>query len=291
VDSEWAPKEELHLDNATAVIWQRPKGEVKGILLWVPGCGGRATDMFTRFGPDGHKLESCQNPCTDKVSNSENCCPLQQETVLARMKARHLGYLVVSVQTGKGHNDRCPYERDLKLIRKSLEYVKSQENVMDKPVIVAGHSGGGGWAPTISTYVNGSCTIMGAATARKGNHLWTEEGKKSELGFPEDYRAPVFFIHQKEAEVKDGTLSHNINENMKALSDRGIRSAQVLGDFMEQKDDRGKQRHYNYVGAYMGEAIDFCETGKVPPLTISKPLELKEWQQEMGYAPFPTTVR
>lgn len=280
---QWAPIEEMHVPGGGApVIWQRPRGELKGILLWVHGCGGRATNMFTKEGTDGHRIKMCTAPCSDGESFDKMCCLKSEEDILTRLKARHRGYLVVSVQAGYHHETRCPYIKDVQRISQSLEYVKLKENVLEKPIIVAGHSAGGGWAPIISSFVGGNCTVMGAAAARKGGQKWDENGHMASLGFPNNYpkTSPVFFIHQKEdlSKVKDTTktLSGYIDENMKELSHKGVQNSQISVDSIAGE-------HANIVGAYMDEAIDFCETGKNPSKTISKPLTLKEWQRQMGY--------
>merc|ERR1719261_1915619 len=69
------------------LLWQRPHGEPKGILLYLHGCHGRATGMWTSDGPDGFHFNVCDTTKKGK-------CMGYVEEILMRQKARKAGYLV-----------------------------------------------------------------------------------------------------------------------------------------------------------------------------------------------------
>merc|ERR1719388_671906 len=70
------------------LLWQRPAGPPKGILLYLHGCHGKATGMWTSDGADGFHFDVCDTTKKKK-------CMGYVEEVLMRQKARSKGYAVV----------------------------------------------------------------------------------------------------------------------------------------------------------------------------------------------------
>merc|ERR1719235_2268014 len=92
------------------IAWQRPAGAVKGIVLYLHGCGNYATDSFSTLGKDGFRLAVCDTkkstPCRGKT-----------EETLARKKARARGYIFATVQGGTASPRVCSNKADIPKIK------------------------------------------------------------------------------------------------------------------------------------------------------------------------------
>jgi len=244
-----APKYDYSVPGHGAhMVWQRPRGEVKGIFLWLHGCGGRATNMFTKTGYDGHYLTGCDAPCSDGASWEQNCCPTMKEELQIRKKARSRGFLVVAMQGGHMQRERCFHKVDVRRIAISLANLKLRENVTGKPVIIAGFSAGGCVATLVTAAVKGSCTVMVSATSRENGD------RRGALAFPADYPdSPIMYIHH------DNSHNSEYKRSIILAKNKQLMTAELCVDWAGKSD-----MHHNYMGAYTNEALDFCETGKQP---------------------------
>jgi len=273
-DAETAPRGE-YVRGGSDIVWQRPKGEVKGIFLYLHGCGGYATDMFTKKGPiDRHVLNCAHNESNGAAKF--NMTDRHHEAILMRHKVRRHGYLVASPQGGIGRElkDRCTNRADVKNILKSVEYLKSREDVRDKPIIVAGMSMANSVVSKISAELNASCSIFVEGFPSQMQHF--------------SPATPVLFIHHP-----SGTNVKHLQDVKHHLEKRGAPTGEIQPTWkMKTKGEPTKglgRAHFNYLGAYADEAIDFCQTGKLSLARSpeQKPLDLHEWEQEMGIPVYP----
>jgi hypothetical protein len=244
------------------IVYQKPNGEIKGIFLYLHGCGGYMTDMFKEYGPDGHHLAICRNISKALINNGPEgqvanmkfggCNQNNPETIQMRQKARARGYLVAATQgtTGEG---KCTRVGESERIAKAVKWLQARENLMNVPIIVAGMSAGGGAAPTVSLNVQGSCTIMVASASHPQGKL------ENAAGFDDRWwqsPTPVMFIHHPQGSAGERT---DIETNLKQLQDKSVNTAEIIIN-----PDKVPQPHINHLGAHVDEAIDFCETGKKP---------------------------
>jgi len=237
------------------MVWQRPRGEIKGIFLYLHGCGGRATDGVNKTNSKGVVFKGCEHPCSDSLSagaRDGSCCPARglESEFLMREKALDRGYLVLGLQGGFDKPERCWDRFDVETgrVARSLKKVKRLENVTDdKPVFVAGFSSGAEVATLVTAAVQAKCTVMVAAVSRRA-------GKEfNELAIPDDYpNAPIMMIHHDESESQK-----QYSDSMTLARTKHLKAAEISVNWAGHP-------HHNYLGAYTNEAIDFCETGKQP---------------------------
>jgi GR25 family glycosyltransferase involved in LPS biosynthesis len=245
------------------IIYQKPQGEIKGIFLYLHGCNGYMTDMFTEYGPDGFKLDICQNKTGGKHSkygydsplNRKFHCKQHADDILMRQQARERGYLVASPQGT--HKDRCTSQNQANEIARAVEWIKKQENLVNLPVIVAGMSAGGGAVPKVAVKVRGSCSVLVASSS----HLGGSPGRST--GFDADFwksPTPVLYIHHPEA--LEGS---DIQSNIKDLKKNNVANAEIkVSSASLDPEVMKKEKHSNYLAMYAHEAIDFCEKEIIP---------------------------
>jgi len=199
------------------LLWQRPIGEPKGILLYLHGCHGKATGMWTSDGPDGFHFDVCDTTKKKK-------CMGYVEEILLRQKARKAGYLVAAVSGGVGNPRGCMNTNDVPRIQLAMKYLVEQEKDMaDKPVIMLGHSSGGRVLPELlatgAGIRNAKCIVPVADEIRvKGD-------SSAPLGvtpnFPEDVN--VLFVHM----TRDEAREENIDKNIHQMAQRGARTHDI----------------------------------------------------------------
>merc|ERR1719161_638115 len=110
------------------VFWHPPQAQVKGIFFYAGGCGEHAGEMFMPEGPDGWSFAACEDPAA--------FCEGNADLLELRQDARQRGYLVVSVQGGRGNPRGCFNTNDVPAVEQALQHVRRVEGVPDVPVIV-----------------------------------------------------------------------------------------------------------------------------------------------------------
>lgn len=235
-------------EGGAAIVWQRPKGEVKGIMLYLHGCGNMAADMFTPKGPDGYNFMGCK----------KNRCGAHKEEMLARKKARRKGYLVAAVQGGIDNPRGCTNSKDIPGFKASLNHLKREENLEGKPVILMGMSAGARTVPELATRsgpdMGISCSVIVA------NEVRIKGDSSAPLGMPKGYPKdiPALFVHMPHDEKR----IHNVKKNIAEFKETGVKTDQIRVEF--------GPRHFMAGGHYMDEIINWCEAGKVAKMDTSK---------------------
>lgn len=196
------------------LLWQRPKGEVKGVFLYLHGCHGRATGMWTSDGPDGFHFDVCDTTKKKK-------CMGYVEEILLRQKARKRGYVVAAVSGGVGSPRGCMNTNDVPRIQLAVKHLVevAEPDLKDKPVIMLGHSSGGRVLPELVTtgasIKNAKCIVPVADEIRVKGDSAAKLGLTP--GFPED--VSTFFVHMHDDKEREG----NVRQNLKQVQDRGVR--------------------------------------------------------------------
>jgi len=199
------------------VLWQRPHGEPKGILLYLHGCHGRATGMWTSDGPDGFHFDVCDQTKKKK-------CMGYVEEVLLRQRARKRGYLVAAVTGGVGSPRNCMNTNDVPRIQLALQHIQSVEaDTAGKPVIMTGHSSGGRVLPELvatgAGVKNAKCIVPIADEIRiKGDSA-------APLGVTPNYPEDVncFFVHM----ARDTIREENVQKNIHQMIAKGVRTGDI----------------------------------------------------------------
>merc|ERR1719310_1987421 len=189
------------------LLWQRPEGEVKGIFLYLHGCHGRATGMWTSDGPDGFHFNVCDTTKKKK-------CMGYVEEILLRQKARKRGYVVAAVSGGVGSPRGCMNTNDVPRIQLAMKHLveKEEPDLKDLPVIMAGHSSGGRVLPELVTtgasVKNAKCIVPIADEIRIRGDSSAKLGLTP--GFPED--VSTFFVHMHDDKEREGNVRQNLKQ-------------------------------------------------------------------------------
>jgi len=199
------------------LLWQRPHGEPKGIFLYLHGCHGRATGLFTSDGPDGFHFDVCD-------STKKKKCMGNIEEVLLRQKARKRGYVVAAVSGGVGNPRGCMNTNDVPRIQLAMKHlIEVEPDLAGKPVIMAGHSSGGRVLPElVSTGAgikNAKCIVPIADEVRVKGDSAAPLGLTP--GYPEDVNC--FFVHME----RDVVRENNIQQNIVQLKARGVMTSDL----------------------------------------------------------------
>jgi len=248
-DVDTHPKFAQPKDGA-GIIWQRPKGEVKGVLVYLHGCHNYATDMFSETGPDGYKIPLCK----------QSRCGAHKEEMLARATARKRGYLVAAVQGGTNNERGCTNTLDVPKIQRSLKFLKAEENLIGKPIILMGMSAGARTVPELATKITGtSCNVIVA------NEVRVKGDSSAPLGIPQGYPedVPAIFVYMPH----DDARIVNIQKNLKQFSNHGIKTAEIKVDW--------GPKHFMAGGKYMDNILDFCEPKAKGAATPAAPVAAK----------------
>eukprot|EP00746_Dinoflagellata_sp_MGD_P157469 gnl/MRDRNA2_/MRDRNA2_86213_c0_seq1.p1 gnl/MRDRNA2_/MRDRNA2_86213_c0~~gnl/MRDRNA2_/MRDRNA2_86213_c0_seq1.p1 ORF type:complete len:433 (+),score=116.31 gnl/MRDRNA2_/MRDRNA2_86213_c0_seq1:74-1300(+) len=199
------------------LLWQRPHGEPKGILLYLHGCHGRATGMWTSDGPDGFHFDVCDTTKKKK-------CMGYTEEVLMRQKARKAGYVVAAVSGGVGSPRGCMNTNDVPRIQLAMKYLVEQEKDLEgKPVIMLGHSSGGRVLPELlatgAGIKNAKCIVPVADEIRVKGDSGAPLGVTP--NYPEDVSA--FFVHME----RDTGREENVQKNLQQIKGKGVRTGDL----------------------------------------------------------------
>jgi len=237
------------------MLWQRPAGDVKGILLFLHGCGAYATDMFTADGPDGFHLDVC-----DKKGEWGGVCQGLKAQMMTRQKARKRGYVVAAVQGGKGKNQtRCTNHQDIPGIKASLAYLREKEELHGMQVMLMGFSSGARTVPELAHLMgnNAKCSVI------VSNEVRTIGESDAPLGVPTGYptAVPIMFVYMPH----DDKRFTDIQKNVRQFKAKKVKTGQMQVSW--------GPKHHMAGGAYMDEIIDWCETGKDPKMKNEKPPE------------------
>jgi hypothetical protein len=130
-----APKyAKLGAEKDMEFVWQRPAGQVKGILFMAHGCDHHGTDFFES---DSLANEQC------KKSLKGRCLGLPEE-VHMRRTALARNYLVVAATGGsKSTRGMCWHPHDLAKVKHGLDHIRTEEKLADVPLFATGASSGG----------------------------------------------------------------------------------------------------------------------------------------------------
>lgn len=229
-------------EGGTGIAWQRPAGEVKGLVLYLHGCHNYATDMFSTVGRDGYRLKFCGSEATTP-------CRAHREEMLARKKSRKKGYIFAAVQGGTDNPRGCTNSLDIPKIKKSLKYLKAQENLIGKPIILMGMSAGARTVPELVAKgtTGAQCSVIVA------NEVRVKGDSQAPVGIPEGYPkdVPAFFVHMPH----DDARINNVNKNLRQFKRAGVKTGEI--------QVKWGPKHFMAAGAYMNDIIDWCESNKV----------------------------
>lgn len=240
------------------VIWQRPKGEVKGILLYLHGCGSFITDMFTNEGKDGFVLDACRKGTDQNWAMQWKNCTGKKAEMMLRRKARDRGYLVATVQGGQGKDStRCTNTLDVPFIKTTLKHVRAQEKLDGVKVINMGFSSGGRVVPELAQFLgkSASCNVV------VSNEVRSKGTTEADVNIPEKYpkSVPMLFVH----EPHDNHRNKDIRKNIHQFRAKNIKTEEIQVGW--------GPKHFLSGAAYVDEIIDFCESGKVPEKSHDQP--------------------
>lgn len=258
------PKEDTHPKFAYPpgghpTIYQRPKGEVKGILLYLHGCGAYVTDMYTQQGKDGFLLNACDKQAAGSGEwVGYTSCRGKKAEVMLRQKARARGYLVASVQGGQNKNQtRCTNSDDIPFIKNSLKFIREKEKLEGVQVMLMGFSSGGRTVPELAHFMgkSASCSVVVA------NEVRTKGNSDAELNIPHGYPSsvPIMFVHMPHDDHRETDIRKNIHQ----FRAKNITTGEIQVGW--------GQKHFLAGAAYMDDIIDWCETGKAPEKTHATP--------------------
>lgn len=201
------------------LLWQRPRGNVRGVLLYLHGCHGRATHAFSSDGPDGFHFDVCD------LTKKKKCMGYIEEIML-RKKARKAGYVFVAVSGGVGSPRGCQNTNDVPRIQLAMKHLIEVEepDLADKPVIAMGHSSGGRILPELVTtgasIKNAKCIVPIADEIRIKGDSAAPLGPTP--GYPEDVSA--IFVHMEQDEERE----KNVKKNMGQMKGKGVRTGDLL---------------------------------------------------------------
>lgn len=207
-----APKyAKLGAEKDIEFVWQRPAGQVKGILFMAHGCEHHGTDFFESNSLPG---EQC------KQSLKGKCLGLPEE-VRMRHTALERNYLVVAA-TGsqQGTKGRCWHPHDLAKVKHGLDHIRQEEKLADVPLFATGASSGGKFVG-----------YLAKADVHKLTCISPQISEIPSSDFPKDVAA--FFVHMP----RDSIVTNKVNRNLKELRPQHVRLGvqKVNGQPLTQK--------------------------------------------------------
>lgn len=186
-------------------VWQLPVGDVKGIVLLLPGTQRSATDMLKH-----DEIEECKS-----MPYFRRCGELPEE-VQWRQTALSRGYAVVSVSSSTGSFGQWgPVGlRDFHRVSFALKYVRVTEKLReDLPVFAVGGGHGGEFLGELAAkglkYLKCIAPVSSGLRIAKGHE------------YPAD--VPAIFVHM--ARNKD--TQFNIVKSMCMLDKKGATTVQI----------------------------------------------------------------
>lgn len=132
ISSDW----QVGKDSNVEVFWQRPEGEVKGVVFGATGCFHQGGDFFEQHHKDGWEFESC------KQSKLRRCQGLPDNVYFFKY-ALARNYMVMTV-TPQGKNSCWQHEKDPQRVNLALQHVLKREALpLDTKMYASGASQGG----------------------------------------------------------------------------------------------------------------------------------------------------
>jgi len=216
------------------VVWQKPAGAVKGVLLVFHGCSHSATDWWP-------KSAACPK-----------CIGLPEEVNITRV-ALHRGYALVALSSAARNSHKCwhasaplHHPQDTKDVANAKAIVSTllpREGLDKVPLYGMGASSGGAFvlvAAMGSVKFAALCSqIMAAPEQLLGDYLAHCEGaaKAKAEGKPHTAQAglegdtkreyhpfpPTLFVHMP----RDGYTATLVRENVQTLKDKGVAAKEI----------------------------------------------------------------
>merc|ERR1719156_366927 len=115
ITSEWTVGKDSNIE----VFWQRPQGEVKGVMFGATGCFHQAGDFFEQHHKDGWEFKECRN------SKLRRCQGLRANVYFFKY-ALARNYLVLTI-TPQGENSCWEHREDPKRVNLALKHVLKKE--------------------------------------------------------------------------------------------------------------------------------------------------------------------
>jgi len=183
-------------------VWQRPRGEIRGIVFIAHGCMHQATDIFSDVGHDGWRFEACEG------SN------------FGRQVARARGYLVMAVSGGSGVQSCWNSRSDVSNVGKAVRRVRELEHLPESlPIFAVGASSGGSFVGRLAATLDQGglpglqCIvpqIMGIRAAQGGNRRGV----------------PTLFVHMP----RDARTAAAVEMDIADLQSDGVRTKEIRVD-------------------------------------------------------------
>eukprot|EP00419_Tripos_fusus_P009266 CAMPEP_0172663670 /NCGR_PEP_ID=MMETSP1074-20121228/6087_1 /TAXON_ID=2916 /ORGANISM="Ceratium fusus, Strain PA161109" /LENGTH=423 /DNA_ID=CAMNT_0013479705 /DNA_START=59 /DNA_END=1330 /DNA_ORIENTATION=- len=207
------------VDGDIETLWQRPKGNPKGVFFIAHGCMHQATDVFEPEDSSGRVFKECS------TSNFGRCLGLPEEVSLRRT-ALSRGYVVMAVSGGRGKQSCWSSTADLARVAKAVHHVlKAEKLPEDTPVLASGASSGGAFVSELALPLTkpGDSAVGGmphlkcvvTQVSSMGPLSWADGGL--------DRRIPILFVHM----ARDGFTWDQVEDDFLILKDQGIRTAKL----------------------------------------------------------------
>lgn len=138
------------VDGSIETLWQRPAGQIAGVLFFAHGCQHQATDFFYKnTGQDQWQFQGCDQ------SNFGQCLGLPEERQFVEL-ARSRNYLVVAVSGGSGRQSCWYMDRDPSRVEKALRHVFHHEGLSlgKMPILATGASSGGHFMAPLALHLS-----------------------------------------------------------------------------------------------------------------------------------------
>jgi len=197
-------------------VWQRPSGQVKGILFMAHGSEHHSTDFFESGSLPDQKCEH---------SLKGRCLGLPEEVVMRRI-ALERNYLVVAATGGqKGEKGNGWHPHDLAKVKHGLDHIRKEEKLADVPLFAVGASSGGKFVG-----------YLAKSDVRGLTCISPQISEIPSSDFPKD--VSVFFQHMP----LDSKVANAVNRNLKELraqhvrmGEQKVRSQPVTQEFLERQ--------------------------------------------------------
>jgi hypothetical protein len=242
-------KKDKGVNGTTLTMWQRPRGEVKGIFLYMHGCGGGPGEAFAPKGKDGFLFEGCHQDFTlepappklqpgnaprkndklkeahQEVVQKRTMCISYPDLNRGRAMARKAGYIFVTVQGGNGNRNGCSNTKDVPHFEEAIAHIREEEKAPDVPIILTGWSSGG--RVTAEIAARGLPHVSCIAPMANEIRVFANNscGECAELKPPPNYPKNVaaIFLHCP----RDGNREAWIQKNIQQMKQLGVRTSDI----------------------------------------------------------------
>mmetsp|Transcript_130217 Transcript_130217/g.243644 ORF Transcript_130217/g.243644 Transcript_130217/m.243644 type:complete len:363 (-) Transcript_130217:150-1238(-) len=205
------------VDGSIETLWQRPAGQIAGVLFFAHGCKHQATDFFYKnSGTHQWQFQAC-----DK-SYFGRCLGLPEERQFVEL-ARSRNYLVMAVSGGTGRQSCWDMDGDRSRVEKALRHVFQHEGLSlgKMPILATGASSGGQFMGPLALHLSSlhdfkkslRCVIpqISAFTSLDASEM----------------TVPTFFLPM----ARDKRTLQVVNENVEAITRNNARvSKQEVAD-------------------------------------------------------------